>query len=127
MRQYLNLLQDIRDNGTVKTDRTGVGTKSVFGRQMHFDLNEGFPLVTTKKVFLRGIIHELLWFLQGDSNIEYLVKNNVHIWDEWPFKAYLTATDQPLPEQGSDEWKQKLTEFTTKIATDHEFAKSMAN
>lgn len=123
MRQYLDLLQDIKDNGTVKTDRTGVGTKSVFGRQMRFDLAEGFPLVTTKKVFLRGIIHELLWFLKGDSNIEYLVKNNVHIWDEWPFKAYLQSTDQPLPEQGSEEWQAKLKEFTSKIATDHEFAK----
>src|SRR6266496_6507061 len=122
MRQYLDLLQDIRDNGTIKTDRTGTGTKSVFGRQMRFNLGEGFPLVTTKKVFLRGIIHELLWFLQGDSNIEYLVKNNVHIWDEWPFKAYLVATKQPIPEQGSSEWKQKLDEFTNSIASDHEFA-----
>src|SRR5687768_18578283 len=102
MRQYLDLLRDINDNGTIKTDRTGVGTKSVFGRQMRFDLSEGFPAVTTKKLFLRGIIHELLWFLQGNSNIEYLVKNDVHIWNEWPFKAYLTLTNKAIPEQGSD-------------------------
>jgi thymidylate synthase len=87
MRQYLDLLEDIKTNGTIKTDRTGTGTKSVFGRQLRFDLSEGFPAVTTKKLFLRGIIHELLWFLNGDSNIEYLVKNDVHIWDEWPYRA----------------------------------------
>jgi thymidylate synthase len=123
MRQYLDLLQDIKDNGTVKSDRTGTGTKSVFGRQLRFDLNEGFPAVTTKKLFLRGIIHELLWFLQGDSNIEYLVKNDVHIWDEWPFKAYLQSTGQQVPEVGSDEWNEKLKAFTENIKNDHEFAK----
>lgn len=122
MRQYLDLLQDIKDNGTVKSDRTGTGTKSVFGRQMRFDLSEGFPAVTTKKLFLRGIIHELLWFLQGSSNIEYLVQNNVNIWNEWPFKAYLKATDQPIPEQGSDQWNEQLATFIKKIKTDHEFA-----
>lgn len=127
MRQYLDLLQDIRANGTIKTDRTGTGTKSIFGRQIRFDLSEGFPLVTTKKVFLRGIIHELLWFLQGDSNIEYLVKNNVHIWDEWPFKAYLKATNQEVPEQNSLEWNEKLAKFTGKVASDHEFAKKYGN
>lgn len=123
MRQYLDLLEDIKTNGTTKSDRTGTGTKSVFGRQMRFDLSEGFPAVTTKKLFLRGIIHELLWFLQGDSNIEYLVKNDVHIWDEWPFKAYLQATGQDVPEPNSEEWKAKISEFTEKIKTDHEFAK----
>ena len=123
MRQYLDLLQDIKDNGTIKSDRTGTGTKSVFGRQMRFDLSEGFPAVTTKKLFLRGIIHELLWFLQGSSNIEYLVKNDVHIWNEWPFKAYLQSTGQKLPEQGSDEWNDKLAAFVDSIKTDPEFAK----
>jgi len=122
MRQYLELLRDIDKNGTVKTDRTGTGTKSVFGRQLRFDLSEGFPAVTTKKLFLRGIIHELLWFLQGNSNIEYLVKNDVHIWDEWPFKAFLESTKQEIPEVGSDEWNEKLKDFTEKIKTDHEFA-----
>jgi len=83
MKQYLDLLMDVRENGVIKTDRTGVGTRSVFGRQIRFDLSEGFPLLTTKKVFLKGIIHELLWFLKGDTNIKYLVDNGVHIWDEW--------------------------------------------
>jgi thymidylate synthase len=123
MRQYLDLLQDIKTNGIEKTDRTGTGTISAFGRQIRFDLNEGFPAVTTKKLFLRGIIHELLWFLQGNSNIEYLVQNNVNIWNEWPFKAYLQSTDQPVPASGSDEWNEKLADFIDKIKTDHTFAK----
>ena len=122
MRQYLDLLRDIKTNGTDKSDRTGTGTKSVFGRQMRFDLNEGFPAVTTKKLFLRGITHELLWFLQGDSNIEYLVKNNVNIWNEWPFKAYMQATNQSLPQSNSEEWTTKLNDFIEKIKTDHSFA-----
>lgn len=122
MRQYLDLLQDIKTNGHKKFDRTGTGTLSVFGRQLRFDLNEGFPAVTTKKLFLRGIIHELLWFLQGSSNIEYLVQNGVNIWNEWPFKAYLQTTKQTIPEAGSNEWNDKLAEFVEKIKTDHEFA-----
>ena len=83
MKQYLELLQHIMEHGHVKSDRTGTGTKSIFGYQMRFDLSEGFPLLTTKKVHLRSIIYELLWFIKGDTNIKYLHDHKVTIWDEW--------------------------------------------
>ena len=83
MKQYLDLLRTIKENGTFKSDRTGTGTKSIFGYQMRFPLNEGFPLLTTKKLHLRSIIYEMLWFIKGDTNIKYLNDNKVTIWDEW--------------------------------------------
>ncbi len=83
MKQYHDLMRHVMENGSIKSDRTGTGTKSVFGYQMRFDLSEGFPVVTTKKLHLRSIIHELLWFLKGDSNIKYLKDNGVSIWDDW--------------------------------------------
>lgn len=86
MKQYLDLIKHVRDNGILKEDRTGTGTKSVFGYQMRFDLSEGFPMLTTKKLHLKSIIYELLWFLKGDTNIAYLKENNVKIWDAWADK-----------------------------------------
>ena len=88
MKQYLELLDKICREGVVRDDRTGTGTKGIFGYQMRFNLSEGFPLLTTKRVFLKGVIHELLWFLKGDTNIKYLVDNGVHIWDSDAFRYY---------------------------------------
>lgn len=122
MKQYLALLQDIKDNGETKGDRTGTGTRSVFGRQVRYNLADGFPAVTTKKLYFNSVVHELLWFLKGSSNIEYLAKNKVHIWDEWPYKAYLEKNNLPVPDSSSEEWKTGLKEFIGKIASDHAFA-----
>ena len=113
MKQYLDLCKSILENGTSKSDRTGTGTISRFGYQMRFDLNEGFPLLTTKKVYLRAIIHELLWFVNGDTNIKYLVDNDVRIWNEWPYKAYTKSKDY----QG-----ESIEEFVEKIKNDSDFA-----
>jgi len=122
MKQYLNLLKDIVENGVDKGDRTGTGTRSVFGRQLRYDLLDGFPAVTTKKLYFNSVVHELLWFLKGTGNIEYLAQNNVHIWDEWPFKAYLQKNKLNIPEVNSDEWNLQMKEFIQRIATDHDFA-----
>src|SRR5690242_1939154 len=103
MKQYHDLLAELRTQGAKKQTRQGVDTVVLFGRQMRFDLSEGFPLLTTKKMFTRGIIHELLWFLQGSTNIKYLVDNDVHIWDEWPYRAYLQKQGKVVPDSSSDE------------------------
>ncbi|WP_264230313.1 thymidylate synthase [Acholeplasma laidlawii] len=114
MKQYLDLARHIMENGTLKSDRTGTGTKSIFGYQMFFDLKDGFPLLTTKKTFLKGIIHELLWFIKGDTNIKYLVDNNVGIWTDWPYKNYMNSSEY----QG-----ESIKEFSDKIRQSDEFAK----
>ena len=124
MEQYLNLLTEIKSKGTKKEDRTGTGTISIFGHQMRFDLNDGFPLVTTKKVNFNAILHELLWFIKGETNIEYLVKNNVNIWNEWPFQSWLERTNQSEGlTMHSKEWKDKLQEFIDLVKKDNSFAK----
>ncbi len=118
MKQYLDLCRYILEHGTIKDDRTHTGTRSVFGYQMKFDLSEGFPLLTTKRVHLKSIIHELLWFISGDTNIKYLVDNDVRIWNDWPYEIY----------QKSQEFKgETIEEFALKIKEDSKFAKKWGN
>jgi len=121
-KQYTTLLQDILDNGVTKQDRTGTGTISVFGRQIRHKMSEGFPLLTTKKMYFKGIVTELLWFLRGDTNIKYLVDNDCHIWDGDAYKNYLK---QNMFEHSKTLGFRPYTkeEFINKIKTDDEFAK----
>jgi thymidylate synthase len=123
MKQYLDLMRHVKNNGIRKEDRTGTGTISVFGYQMRFNLNEGFPLVTTKKVHLKSIIYELLWFIQGDTNIKFLVKNGVNIWNDWPFQNWLKETKQDKEySMYSQAWRDKMKEFIERIKEDKKFS-----
>ncbi|MEY2649695.1 MAG: thymidylate synthase [Bacteroidota bacterium] len=113
MRQYHDLMDRVLREGIDKSDRTGTGTRSVFGHQMRFDLSEGFPMVTTKKLHLKSILHELIWFISGDTNIRYLCQNGVRIWDDWPFATYAKSADY----DGID-----MKTFAARVADDAEFA-----
>lgn len=118
MKEYLNLCEKVLSEGHFKNDRTNTGTYSYFGAQMRFSLNEGFPLLTTKKVYLKAIIHELLWFISGDTNIRYLVQNGVRIWNEWPYEAYKKSPDYH---------GETMEEFVEKIRDDELFANKYGN
>ena len=123
MQQYLELVKHIRDHGIRKEDRTGTGTVSIFGHQMRFNLADGFPLVTSKNVHLKSILHELLWFIRGDTNIRYLIVNGVGIWNDWPYQNWLreTGQDKHLVKYSS-EWRAVMAEFTQQIIADQDFA-----
>lgn len=118
MRQYHELMERVLREGIDKSDRTGTGTRSVFGHQMRFDLSEGFPMVTTKKLHLKSILHELIWFISGDTNIRYLCQNGVRIWDDWPFAAYAKSADY----DGCD-----MKTFAARVAEDADFAAKWGN
>ncbi len=121
MKQYHDLLRHIMENGEDTTDRTGTGTRAVFGYQTRFNLKDGFPLLTTKKVPFKLVLSELLWFIAGDTKLRTLLKNNNHIWDEWPFKWYLKSEGLPIPQPGSEEWNTGIKAFTERLMSDDEF------
>jgi thymidylate synthase len=133
---YLNLCKYVLENGAVKDDRTGTGTKSIFGYQMRFDLSEGFPLLTTKRVPFRLVASELLWFIKGDTNIKYLLEHNNNIWNEWAFKKWVESTDYDGPdmtnfglrsledEEFNKVYQKQMERFKERILTDEEFAKT---
>ncbi len=124
MRQYHELLHHILSRGEAKSDRTGIGTLSIFGYQMRFDLTEGFPLLTTKKLNVKAIIHELLWFLAGDTNIQYLVRHGVNIWNEWPYQHWLEATGQTVQyPKYSEAWREHMAVFVQRIRDNDAFAR----
>ena len=139
MQQYQELVKKILAEGHVKTDRTGVGTKSIFGYQMRFDLNQGFPMVTTKRVPFGLIKSELLWFLRGDTNVRYLLEHNNHIWDEWAFKRYVESPDYHGPDMTdfglravadpdfNEIYQQELATFNERVLTDDDFAERYGN
>ncbi|MDA3932528.1 MAG: thymidylate synthase [Tenericutes bacterium] len=114
MREYLNLMEHVLKNGVKKEDRTNTGIISTFGYQMRFDLQNGFPLITTKNVHFKSVLHELLWFIKGDTNIQYLAKNNVRIWNEWPYEIFKKSDDYQ---------DESMKEFIERIKNDDEFAK----
>lgn len=123
--QYLELLREALEKGFRKVDRDhGVASYSLFGKQMRFDLSEGFPLLTTKKVYWKGVLHELYWFMSGQTNIKYLVDQNVHIWDDYPYKIYNLKTKN---EKLKTEKQLTKEEFIEKIKTDNAFAKKWGN
>ncbi|WP_273126102.1 thymidylate synthase [Metabacillus sp. HB246100] len=134
MKSYLDLVNDILENGTQKGDRTGTGTLSVFGRQLRFDLSHGFPLLTTKRVPFRLVASELLWFLKGDTNIRFLLEHNNNIWNEWPFKKWIESDEYTGPDmtnfgirsqqdkEFNELYQNEMTLFKRRIITDDEFA-----
>ena len=133
-KEYLKLCQYIFDSGIEKEDRTGVGTKSIFGYQMKFDLNEGFPLLTTKKVNFNLVWSELLWFIKGDTNIKFLLENNNNIWNEWAFTKWIDSEEYTGPdmtdfghrtlidEEFAKEYKEQMSLFKERVLTDEQFA-----
>jgi len=133
--QYLNFMKDVLENGSQRGDRTGTGTISVFGRQIRFNLKEGFPLLTTKRVPFKLVASELLWFIKGDTNIRYLLEHNNHIWDEWAFKNWIESEEYKGPDmtdfgrrslidkEFNELYQAELQSFCTRILEDDEFAK----